>query len=70
MKRPKTPLITAGDIRAQAQSLSERKASACGSLPDIVSSSVDATELHTSRSPTATSTSLIGLLGYFIEIGI
>ena len=50
VKRPKTPLITAGDIRKQAQSLSERKASACGSLPDIVSSSVDTTELHASRS--------------------
>ena len=49
MKRPKTPLITAGDILKQAQSLSERKASACGSLPDIVSSSVDTTELHASR---------------------
>ena len=49
VKRPKTPLITAGDIRKQAQSLSERKASACGSLPDIVSSSVDTTELHASR---------------------
>lgn len=49
VKRPKTPLITAGDIRKQAQTLSERKASACGSLPDIVSSSVDATELHASR---------------------
>ena len=49
VKRPKTPLITAGDILKQAQTLSERKASACGSLPDIVSSSFDATELHASR---------------------
>merc|ERR1719458_281928 len=49
VKRPKTPLITAGDILKQAQTLSERKASACGSLPDIVSSSVDTTELHASR---------------------
>ena len=49
VKRPKTPLITAKDIQNQVQSLSERKQSACSSLPDIVSSSVDTTELHASR---------------------
>jgi len=49
VKRPKTPLITMKDIQEQVQSLSERKASACGSLPDIVCSSVDTTELHASR---------------------
>eukprot|EP00092_Neocalanus_flemingeri_P027419 GFUD01029736.1.p1 GENE.GFUD01029736.1~~GFUD01029736.1.p1 ORF type:complete len:1514 (+),score=324.17 GFUD01029736.1:225-4766(+) len=49
VKRPKTPLITVKDIQNQVQSLSERKQSACSSLPDIVCSSVDTTELHASR---------------------
>merc|ERR1719347_595182 len=39
VKRPKTPLITACDIAKQAAAICERKASACGSLPDVVSSS-------------------------------
>ena len=49
VKRPKTPLITAADIAGAAASLSERKQSGCGSLPDVISSSVDTTELHNSR---------------------
>jgi len=49
VKRPKTPLITIKDIQEQVQSLSERKQSACSSLPDIVCSSVDTTELYASR---------------------
>lgn len=49
VKRPKTPLITIKDIQEQVQSMSERKQSACSSLPDIVCSSVDTTELHASR---------------------
>ena len=50
VKRPKTPLITSRDIEAQAAVLSERKQSGCGSLPDVISSSVETTELHASRS--------------------
>ena len=50
VKRPKTPLITTRDIEAQAAVLSERKQSGCGSLPDVISSSVETTELHASRS--------------------
>ena len=45
VKRPKTPLITAGDIAKQVQSLSEWKQSTCSSLPDIVCSSRDTTKL-------------------------
>ena len=49
VKRPKTPLITSRDIEAQAAVISERKQSGCGSLPDVISSSVETTELHASR---------------------
>ena len=49
VKRPKTPLITSRDIEAQAAVISERKQSGCGSLPDVISSSVEITELHASR---------------------
>ena len=49
VKRPKTPLITTRDIEAQAAVISERKQSGCGSLPDVISSSVETTELHASR---------------------
>jgi len=49
VKRSKTPLITVMDIQKQAQFLSERKQSACISLPDIVCSSVDVTEPETLR---------------------
>ena len=49
--RPKTPLITSEDIQKQVAQISERKQSGCGSLPDVISSSVEtpATELHMSR---------------------
>ena len=52
VKRPKTPLITTKDIQKQVAQISERKQSGCGSLPDVISSSVEtpATELHMSRS--------------------
>ena len=51
VKRPKTPLITTKDIQKQVAQISERKQSGCGSLPDVISSSVEtpATELHMSR---------------------
>ena len=49
VKRPKTPLITTRDIEAQVAVISERKQSGCGSLPDVISSSFDTTELHASR---------------------
>ena len=51
VKRPKTPLITTKDIQKQVAQISERKQSGCGSLPDVISSSVEtpATELHLSR---------------------
>ena len=50
VKRPKTPLITSRDIEQQAAAIAERKQSGCGSLPDLISSSLDTTELHASRS--------------------
>merc|ERR1719192_1613403 len=49
VKRPKTPLITTKDIEKQVQAISERKTSGCGSLPDVISSSFDTTELYASR---------------------
>ena len=52
VKRPKTPLITSRDIEQQAAAIAERKQSGCGSLPDLISSSLDTTELHASRSVT------------------
>ena len=49
VKRPKTPLITSKDIAQQVAAISERKQSGCGSLPDVISSSVDTQELYASR---------------------
>ena len=60
VKRPKTPLITSRDIEAQVAVISERKQSGCGSLPDVISSSVETTELHASRS--------VRII-YFVRIG-
>ena len=49
VKRPKTPLITTKDIEKQVLAISERKQSGCSSLPDVISSSFDTTELYASR---------------------